>query len=92
MLKLPASLIPCKAGSWQKQQHCIFFVKEERLALALLEQIKNGADFGKLAKKHSICPSGKCGGCSGQQKLTTILGFFQYLFSDSFGGNPPLYS
>ncbi|ECC1745712.1 hypothetical protein FNI91_22375 [Salmonella enterica subsp. salamae] len=30
--------------------------------------------------------------CSGQQKLATILDFFQYLFSDSFGGNPPLYS
>ncbi len=28
-------------------------VKEEKLALDLLEQIKNGADFGKLAKKHS---------------------------------------
>ena len=34
-------------------------VKEEKLALDLLEQLKNGADFGKLAKKHSICPSGK---------------------------------
>lgn len=31
-------------------------VKEEKLALDLLEQIKNGADFSKLAKKHSICP------------------------------------
>ena len=31
-------------------------VKEEKLAQDLLEQIKNGADFGKLAKKHSICP------------------------------------
>ncbi len=29
-------------------------VKEEKLALDLLEQLKNGADFGKLAKKHSI--------------------------------------
>ena len=26
-------------------------VKEEKLALDLLEQIKNGADFGKLAKR-----------------------------------------
>ncbi|EEW0078164.1 TPA: DUF4102 domain-containing protein, partial [Escherichia coli] len=25
-------------------------------------------------------------------KLVTISDFFQYLFSDSFGGNPPLYS
>ncbi len=30
--------------------------------------------------------------CSGQQKLSTALEFFQYRFSDSFGGNPPLYS
>ena len=30
--------------------------------------------------------------CSGQQKLATEFGFFQYRFSDSFGGNPPLYS
>ena len=41
-------------------------VKEEKLALDLLEQIKNGADFGKLAKKHSICPSGKRGGDLGE--------------------------
>ncbi|MEM8238930.1 GTPase-associated system all-helical protein GASH [Morganella morganii subsp. sibonii] len=30
--------------------------------------------------------------CSGQLKLAIILEFFQYLFSDSFGDNPPLYS
>ncbi|MDK6769145.1 peptidylprolyl isomerase PpiC, partial [Klebsiella pneumoniae] len=41
-------------------------VKEEKLALDLLEQLKNGADFGKLAKKHSICPSGKRGGDLGE--------------------------
>ena len=34
----------------------------------------------------------KHGICSGQQKLATALEFFQYRFSDSFGGNPPLYS
>lgn len=28
--------------------------------------------------------------CSGQLKLATVLEFFQYRFSDSFGGNPPL--
>ncbi|AAL22760.1 peptidylprolyl isomerase PpiC [Salmonella enterica subsp. enterica serovar Infantis] len=41
-------------------------VKEEKLALDLLEQIKNGGDFEKLAKKHSICPSGKKGGHLGE--------------------------
>ncbi len=30
--------------------------------------------------------------CCGQLKLPTALEFFQYRFSDSFGGNPPLYS
>ena len=32
------------------------------------------------------------GDCCGQLKLATALEFFQYRFSDSFGGNPPLYS
>ncbi len=31
-------------------------VKEEKLALDLLEQLKNGADFGKLAKKTLYLP------------------------------------
>ncbi|MEQ4666707.1 hypothetical protein ABN357_09455, partial [Providencia rettgeri] len=26
--------------------------------------------------------------CSGQLKLATVLEFFRYWFSDSFGGNP----
>ena len=66
MLKSPPDNYSLKARSWQKQQqHCIL-VKEEKLALDLLEQIKNGADFGKLAKKHSICPSGKRGGDLGE--------------------------
>lgn len=30
--------------------------------------------------------------CSGQLKLATVLEFFRYRFSDSLGGNPPLYS
>ena len=48
-------------------------VKEEKLALDLLEQLKNGADFGKLAKKHSICPSGKRGGDLGEFRQGQML-------------------
>lgn len=33
-------------------------VKEEKLALDLLEQIKNGADFGKLAKNTPFARQG----------------------------------
>ena len=54
-------------------------VKEEKLALDLLEQIKNGADFGKLAKKHSICPSGKRGGGGHQRPLNPQQQYVSYL-------------
>ncbi len=36
--------------------------------------------------------TGRYAVCCGQLKLATALEFFQYRFSDSFGGNPPLYS
>ncbi|MEQ4450935.1 hypothetical protein ABNT06_05795 [Kosakonia sacchari] len=40
-----------------------------------------------------LVPDGDGGpACCGQLKLATALEFFQYRFSDSFGGNPPLYS
>ncbi len=54
-------------------------VKEEKLALDLLEQIKNGADFGKLAKKHSICPSGKRGGDLGEFRQGQMVPAFDKL-------------
>ena len=41
-------------------------VKSEKEALDLLEQLKKGKDFASLAKKHSICPSGKRGGSLGE--------------------------
>ncbi|MDC8829569.1 peptidylprolyl isomerase PpiC [Alteromonas gilva] len=43
-------------------------VKTEREALDLLKQLKlkNGKNFAALAKKHSICPSGKRGGDLGE--------------------------
>ena len=62
-----ASLILTTQGTIMAKTAALhILVKEEKLALDLLEQIKNGADFGKLAKKHSICPSGKRGGDLGE--------------------------
>ncbi len=49
--------------------------------------------FGTLAEyERTLITERVNAGCSGQQKLATALEFFQYRFSDSFGGNPPLYS
>ena len=41
-------------------------VKTEKQALDILAQIKQGKDFGKLAKQHSTCPSRKRGGDLGE--------------------------
>ena len=43
-------------------------VNKHSEAVRILEEIKKGADFAELAKKYSMCPSGKKGG---------NLGFFQ---------------
>jgi parvulin-like peptidyl-prolyl isomerase len=37
-------------------------VKDEEKAKKLKAELDSGADFKKLAKKHSICPSGQSGG------------------------------
>lgn len=37
-------------------------VKDEKAAAKLKADIEKGADFAKLAKKHSECPSGESGG------------------------------
>lgn len=41
-------------------------VKTEKQALEIKAQLAKGADFGKLARKYSICPSGKKGGDLGE--------------------------
>jgi peptidyl-prolyl cis-trans isomerase C len=41
-------------------------VKTEKLANDLLIQLKKGKDFASLAKRHSLCPSGKKGGDLGE--------------------------
>ncbi|MCI0504278.1 peptidylprolyl isomerase [Candidatus Micrarchaeota archaeon] len=37
-------------------------VKDEKTASELKAEIDKGADFAKVAKKHSKCPSGQSGG------------------------------
>ena len=37
-------------------------VDTEEQCIALKEQIEGGADFADLARQHSSCPSGQCGG------------------------------
>lgn len=41
-------------------------VKTEKQALELKEKLDNGGDFAKLARKFSLCPSGKKGGNLGE--------------------------
>lgn len=41
-------------------------VKSKEEAESLKQQLSKGADFAKLAKKHSTCPSGKKGGDLGE--------------------------
>lgn len=41
-------------------------VKEKEMAESLMQQLAQGADFEKLAQKHSLCPSKKRGGDLGE--------------------------
>ncbi|GAA0786469.1 peptidylprolyl isomerase PpiC [Marinobacterium sediminicola] len=41
-------------------------VKTEKEALDILDQLKKGKKFDALAKRYSICPSGKRGGDLGE--------------------------
>ncbi|NQZ12065.1 MAG: peptidylprolyl isomerase [Algicola sp.] len=51
-----------------KASACHILVKTREEAEKLKAQLDKGADFAKLAKKHSMCPSGKKGGDLGEFK------------------------
>ncbi|GAB2580665.1 peptidylprolyl isomerase PpiC [Nitrincola alkalisediminis] len=59
-------------------------VKTEEEAEKLKEKLAKGADFALLAKKHSICPSGKRGGDLGEfRKGQMVKAFDQVVFTKS---------
>lgn len=49
-------------------------VKDKELAEQLKKKIQAGTDFGKIAKQHSTCPSGKKGGELGDIKKGQLVG------------------
>ncbi len=55
---------------------------EEFKIEAVKQVVDRGYSVASVATRLDIC--------SGQLKQATALEFFQYRFSDSFGGNPPL--
>jgi len=51
-------------------------VKSEKLARELIKLLAKGEDFAKLAKKYSVCPSGKKGGDLGDFKKGQMVKAF----------------
>jgi len=49
-------------------------VKDKQSAESLLQELSKGADFAKLAQKHSICPSKKRGGDLGEIRPGDLIG------------------
>ncbi|PKM20920.1 MAG: peptidylprolyl isomerase [Gammaproteobacteria bacterium HGW-Gammaproteobacteria-15] len=57
-------------------------VKTREEAEKLKQQLAKGADFGKLAKQHSLCPSGKKGGDLGEfRKGQMVKAFDDVVFN-----------
>ncbi|WP_394550122.1 peptidylprolyl isomerase [Pantoea sp. SGAir0180] len=51
-------------------------VKQEAEAKVLLAKLKKGENFQQLAKKHSICPSGRNGGDLGEFRRGKMVAAF----------------
>ena len=61
-------------------------VPDEKTCLDLKRQIEGGADFAKLAAKHSKCPSGKQGGALGEfGKGQMVPEFDKVVFNEAVG-------
>ena len=59
--------------------------KDEKKAQELLGKLKKGAEFDKLARQHSSCPSGKRGGDLGEFKRGAMVPAFDKAV---FNGKP----
>jgi peptidyl-prolyl cis-trans isomerase C len=61
-------------------------VDNEEVCRDLIEQLKNGADFAELAKKHSRCPSGRRGGDLGEFRPGQMVKEFDtVVFNETVG-------
>lgn len=59
-----------------KASACHILVKSRDEAEKLKQLLNKGANFQQLAKKHSICPSGKKGGDLGEFRPGTMVKAF----------------
>ena len=61
-------------------------VKTEEACVDLKNKIKEGADFGEMAKEHSECPSGREGGGLGEFSPGQMVPEFDtVVFNDAVG-------
>jgi len=61
-------------------------VKTQEQCNDIKEQIAKGSDFADMAKKHSLCPSGKQGGALGEFSPGQMVAEFdQVVFSEDVG-------